>query len=105
MTAKPPKRPRDLNQFAKFMVDLATGAAVGTRAGQHHGEPGSAGFHPDRASRRRGARRARQVRGACPYATSGRASEIGGTIVFLASTAADFMTGQTIAVNGGRTLS
>jgi hypothetical protein len=25
MMAKPPKRPRDLNQFAKFMVDLATG--------------------------------------------------------------------------------
>ena len=25
MTSKPPKRPRDLNQFAKYMVDLATG--------------------------------------------------------------------------------
>ena len=25
MTEKPPKRPRDLNQFAKHMVDLATG--------------------------------------------------------------------------------
>jgi hypothetical protein len=24
---KPPKRPRDLNQWAKHMVDLATGAA------------------------------------------------------------------------------
>jgi hypothetical protein len=27
MTAKPPKRPRDLNQWAKRMVDLATGSA------------------------------------------------------------------------------
>lgn len=27
MPAKPPKRPRDLNQWAKHMVDLATGAA------------------------------------------------------------------------------
>jgi hypothetical protein len=26
MPAKPPKRPRDLNQWAKHMVDLATGA-------------------------------------------------------------------------------
>jgi hypothetical protein len=28
MTDKPPKRPRDLNQWAKHMVDLATGAAA-----------------------------------------------------------------------------
>ena len=27
MTAKPPKRPRDLNQWAKHMVDVATGQA------------------------------------------------------------------------------
>jgi hypothetical protein len=27
MTDKPPKRPRDLNEWAKHMVDLATGAA------------------------------------------------------------------------------
>ena len=28
MPAKHPKRPRDLNQWAKHMVDLATGAAT-----------------------------------------------------------------------------
>jgi hypothetical protein len=28
MPDKPPKRPRDLNQWAKHMVDLVTGAAV-----------------------------------------------------------------------------
>lgn len=28
MTTKHPKRPRDLNQWAKHMVDLATGAAT-----------------------------------------------------------------------------
>jgi hypothetical protein len=27
MAEKHPKRPRDVNQFAKFMVDLATGSA------------------------------------------------------------------------------
>ena len=27
MIGKNPKRPRDINKFAKFMVDLATGAA------------------------------------------------------------------------------
>jgi hypothetical protein len=27
VSSRPPKRPRDLNQWAKHMVDLATGAA------------------------------------------------------------------------------
>jgi 3-oxoacyl-[acyl-carrier protein] reductase len=40
-----------------------------------------------------------------PMRRQGVPAEIGGIIVFLGSSAADFITGQTIAVNGGRTLS
>ncbi|MBB3932250.1 3-oxoacyl-[acyl-carrier protein] reductase [Kaistia hirudinis] len=39
-----------------------------------------------------------------PLGYQGKPEDLAGTIVFLASPAADFITGQTIAVNGGRTL-
>jgi 3-oxoacyl-[acyl-carrier protein] reductase len=39
-----------------------------------------------------------------PLGYQAKPEDLAGTIVFLASPAADFITGQTIAVNGGRTL-
>jgi NAD(P)-dependent dehydrogenase (short-subunit alcohol dehydrogenase family) len=35
---------------------------------------------------------------------TGRPEDVAATVVFLASQRADFITGQTIVVNGGRTL-
>jgi hypothetical protein len=60
MAPKRPKRPRDLNQFAKFMVDLATGNAEEkpetgftkrARAGGRKGGPArSAALTPEQRS-------------------------------------------------------
>jgi hypothetical protein len=60
MPAKRPKRPRDFNQFAKHMVDLATGNAEEeqetgftkrARAGGHKGGPArSAALTPEQRS-------------------------------------------------------
>ena len=39
--------------------------------------------------------------GLCPYAVSMVASDLLGALIFLASAESDFVTGQTIAVDGG----
>jgi len=51
------------------------------------------------------ARNQRLVEASTPLGRIGRPGEIKGVAVFLASPASDYITGQVIAVNGGRSAS
>jgi NAD(P)-dependent dehydrogenase (short-subunit alcohol dehydrogenase family) len=63
------------------------------------------GFFPSRMTERVLAAQQAEIEDRIPMARVGRAGELKGVAVFLASAAASYITGQTIAVDGGTTAS